>query len=196
MKVIAIHGNYGANDKNFLPQVSILPDSAILFSNRPFFVPEFAAQFIAHTSLVVRIDRLGKSVAKRFAPRYYNAVAAGITVEARNVKCYDAAGAAPCALATSFDGSVMLGDFIPVDELESRQPVVSTFFNGEVVDTLYTSQLTMGIDELIEHVSRFFTLKTGDLIFTGHTSTEPELVTGTRLTAKVDDRDSLLIRVK
>ena len=195
MKVIAIQGNYGTADKNYLPQVHILPDSAILFSNRPFFVPQFAENYVAHPSLVVRIDRLGKSVSKRFAPRYYNAVAAGVTVQAKHIVSYEQAEAEPHALATCFDGAVMLGDFIPVEELNEK-PVVTTCINRDIVDTLDTCQLAMSIDELIEHVSRFFTLKTGDLIFTGHTSTETVLTTGTTLTAKVDDRNSLLIRIK
>lgn len=171
MKVIGIKGNY-KNDSQEKPSVYLMADSSLLKDGKPLFLPEFAEEFIARPALVVRINRLGKNIAKRFASRYYDAVTVGLCVEARGVK-KEAKLHDEASLCNAFDGSAVLGDFAPVDLIEKPENrVFSVTVNGGDSFTSSIDELVMDIDELIEELSKYFTFKIGDILYTGYKESE------------------------
>lgn len=176
MKIIAIGMNYSLHCKELhadepVPQEPVVfmkPDSALLKDSKPFFIPDFCQQVDYETELVVRINRLGKNISERFAHRYYDAVTVGIDFTARDLQKKLRAGALPWELCKSFDNSAAIGDFIPVTELENVQQLgFHLDIDGQTVQTGNTKDMIFHIDTLIAYISRFMTLKIGDLIFTG-----------------------------
>ncbi|MBE6309900.1 MAG: hypothetical protein E7080_02450 [Bacteroidales bacterium] len=168
MKVIGIKDNYNINNNNSQPKVFLMADSSLLKDGKPLFLPDFAEKFIAHPALVVRINRLGKNIAKRFASRYYDAVTVGLCVEAQNFR--DSNGIAGCDSAiNAFDGAAILGNFIPVEDINDLNNCSFSvnYGNGETI-ALNSANLTMSIDSLIEDISKYFTFKIGDILFTGY----------------------------
>lgn len=176
MKIIAIGMNYSLHCKELhadepVPQEPVVfmkPDSALLKDSKPFFIPDFCQQVDYETELVVRINRLGKNISERFAHRYYDAVTVGIDFTARDLQKKLRAGALPWELCKSFDNSAAIGDFIPVSELDNVQQLgFHLDIDGQIVQTGNTKDMIFHIDTLIAYISRFMTLKIGDLIFTG-----------------------------
>jgi len=176
MKIIAIGMNYSLHCKELhadepVPQEPVVfmkPDSALLKDSKPFFIPDFCQQVDYETELVVRINRLGKNISERFAHRYYDAVTLGIDFTARDLQKKLRAGALPWELCKSFDNSAAIGDFIPVTELDNVQQLgFHLDIDGQTVQTGNTKDMIFHIDTLIAYISRFMTLKIGDLIFTG-----------------------------
>lgn len=176
MKIIAIGMNYSLHCKELhadepVPQEPVVfmkPDSALLKDSKPFFIPDFCQQVDYETELVVRINRLGKNISERFAHRYYDAVTVGIDFTARDLQKKLRAGALPWELCKSFDNSAAIGDFIPVTELDNMQQLgFHLDIDGQTVQTGNTKDMIFHIDTLIAYISRFMTLKIGDLIFTG-----------------------------
>lgn len=176
MKIIAIGMNYSLHCKELhadepVPQEPVVfmkPDSALLKDSKPFFIPDFCQQVDYETELVVRINRLGKNISERFAHRYYDAVTVGIDFTARDLQKKLRAGALPWELCKSFDNSAAIGDFIPVSELDNVQQLgFHLDIDGQTVQTGNTKDMIFHIDTLIAYISRFTTLKIGDLIFTG-----------------------------
>ena len=144
------------------------PDSAILKNGKPFFIPDFARQFDYETELVVRINKMGKSVSERFAPRYYDAVTVGIDFTARDFQHELRSQGFPWDLSKGFDGSAILGDFVPLEEVSDiNAQDFRLDINGTTVQRGNSRDMLFSIDRLISYVSRFCTLKTGDLLFTG-----------------------------
>ena len=176
MKIIAIGMNYAAHNKELdntlltpkKPVIFMKPDSAILKDGKPFFIPDFTQRVDYETELVVRICRLGKHIAPRFAHRYYDAVTVGIDFTARDLQNEFRAEGLPWELCKGFDGSAVLGDFIPVERFAHMQNIRFRLdIDGHTVQQGHTADMLFGIDELVSYVSQFFMLKTGDLIFTG-----------------------------
>lgn len=176
MKIIAIGMNYSLHCKELhadepVPQEPVVfmkPDSALLKDSKPFFIPDFCQQVDYETELVVRINRLGKNISERFAHRYYDAVTVGIDFTARDLQKKLRAGALPWELCKAFDNSAAIGDFIPVTELDNVQQLgFHLDIDGQTVQTGNTKDMIFHIDTLIAYISRFMTLKIGDLIFTG-----------------------------
>lgn len=165
MKVIGIKGNY---DKQEAASVYLMADSSLQKDGKPLFLPDFAESFVAYPSLVVRINRLGKNIARRFAPRYYDAVTVGLCVEAQGFK--GGAGIAGVDSAVNaFDGAAVLGDFIPAEELGKQENATfSVAVNSNQVAEIAIADMTMDIDSLIEELSKYFTFKIGDILYTGY----------------------------
>ncbi len=176
MKIICVGMNYADHCKELgekatkpaSPVIFMKPDSAILKGGKPFFIPDFAKRFDYEAELVVRISKLGKNIAPRFAHRYYDAVTVGVDITARDLQEQFRSEGLPWELCKGFDGSAVLGDFVPVERFTHMQNIRfrldidgTTMQQGHTVDMLY------GVDELVSYVSQFFMLKTGDLIFTG-----------------------------
>jgi 2-keto-4-pentenoate hydratase/2-oxohepta-3-ene-1,7-dioic acid hydratase in catechol pathway len=150
------------------PVIFSKPDSAILKNGKPFFVPDFARQFDYETELVVRIDRMGKSIPERFVHRYIGAVTVGIDFTARDLQKRLREKGLPWELSKGFDGSAVLGEWVPVEELGNLQDLTFHLdIDGERVQTGYTGDMLFGVTQLVAYVSRFHTLKTGDILFTG-----------------------------
>lgn len=151
------------------PVIFTKADSALLTGGKPFFIPDFTERCEYETEIVVRISRLGRSIAPRWAHRYYDAVTVGIDFTARDLQQDLRAQGLPWELCKGFDGSAVLGRFIPLASLE--RSIQDLHFhldiNGQTVQTGHTADMLHPVDELVSYISRFFTLKTGDLIYTG-----------------------------
>ena len=176
MKIIAIGMNYvehchelHANEQ--LPQEPVIflkPDSALLKDSKPFFIPDFSKQVDYETELVVRICRLGKNIAPRFAHRYYDAVTVGIDFTARDLQRKFRAEGKPWELSKGFDNSAAIGDFVPVERFKDVQNLdFHLDIDGNTVQKGNTRDMIFKIDEIIAYVSQFYTVKIGDLLYTG-----------------------------
>ncbi len=175
MKIICIGRNYAMHAKelkNEVPEEPVIflkPDTALLRNNQPFFVPEFAEDFHYETELVIKIDRLGKNIGKQFAHRYYNEVGMGIDFTARDLQQKLKDKGLPWERAKAFDSSAAISKtFISKNKFKDIQNVnFKLLINGEERQVGYTGDMLFKVDEIIEYVSKFFTLKIGDLIYTG-----------------------------
>ena len=170
MKVIGLTCNYLPAEKvNHFPGIFLMSDSSLLKDGKPFFVPSFSNEIAIRPAAVIRIHRLGKNIAKKFANRYYDAVTIGFSLTAEDLKRELAKKRLPADLAYSFDGSAILGDFVPVEEVGSKPDgiKISIECENEVVDSFSTKDLNFDFDSIIEYISKFYTLKIGDIIYTG-----------------------------
>lgn len=174
MKIICIGLNYRNHAAEMgwkLPEepvVFLKPDSSLLKNNKPFFLPDFSDNIQYEVEIVVRISRLGKGIAEKFAHRYYDALTLGIDITARDIQGKNAKAGLPWELSKSFDGAAPIGEFVPVSEIPDVRDIDFRLeINGRKVQQGNSSDMIAGIDKIIEYVSRYFTLKTGDLIFTG-----------------------------
>lgn len=176
MKIIAIGMNYSLHCHELhageaLPQNRLFllkPDSALLKDSKPFFIPDFCEQVDYETEMVVRICRLGKNISERFAHRYYDAVTVGIDFTARDLQRKFRAEGKPWELCKGFDSSAAIGDWVPVEKLGDIQKVnFHLNIDGKTVQQGNTADMLFSVDQIIAYVSRFCTLKIGDLLFTG-----------------------------
>lgn len=150
------------------PVIFTKADSALLKDGKPFFVPDFTQRCEYETELVVRICRLGRSIAPRWAHRYYDAVTVGIDFTARDLQQELRAKGLPWDLCKGFDGSAAIGEWVPKEQFMDVQNIrFHMDLNGQTVQRGHTAEMLTGVDELVSYISRFFTLKMGDLIFTG-----------------------------
>ena len=150
------------------PVIFMKPDSALLKDGKPFFIPDFSEQIDYETELVVRICRLGKNIAPRFAHRYYDAVTVGIDFTARDLQRKFRSGGMPWELSKGFDNSAVIGDFVPVNHFKDVQNLdFHLNIDGVKVQQGNTRDMIFKIDNLIAYISRFYTLKIGDLLYTG-----------------------------
>ena len=189
MKIIAVGKNYrehalefdGTGEKPAVPIIFMKPDSAIIKNGKHFYVPDFLGQIDYEAEIVVRINKLGKSIPARFAHRYYDAITVGIDFTARDMQRRLIAAGEPWDMSKGFDGSAVLGDFRPVEQYDINNIDFSLTINDEVVQSANSSQMLFPVDEVIAYVSRFCTLKTGDLIFTGTPAGAGPVQIGTHL---------------
>ena len=143
-------------------------DSSLLKDGQPFFIPDFSSEIHYETEIVVKIDRLGKNIAERFAHRYYNEVTVGIDFTARDLQSKLRAQGLPWEISKAFDNSAALGTFIPVERVGDINRIPFHLdINGTTVQAGNTQDMLFPVDKIIAYVSRFFTLKIGDLIYTG-----------------------------
>ena len=150
------------------PVIFTKADSALLTGGKPFFIPDFTQQCDYETELVVRISHLGRSIPERFAHRYYTEVTVGIDFTARDLQQRLREKGLPWDLCKGFDGSAAVGEWVPLDELGDVQDLHFRLdINGQTVQQGHTADMLYRVDELVSFVSRYFMLKTGDLIFTG-----------------------------
>ena len=174
MKIICIGLNYRKHAIEMgrpfptEPVVFLKPDSSILKNNKPFFLPDFSSELHYEVEVVVKICRLGKGITQKFAVRYYDEVTLGIDITARDLQRRFSKAGLPWELSKSFDGSAPIGKFLPVSSFKDISNIGFRLdINDETVQKSNTSDMIFGINEIVSFVSRFFTLKTGDLIFTG-----------------------------
>lgn len=175
MKIIAVGMNYADHNKEMRhtlelaePTLFMKADSALLKDGKPFFIPDFSKEVHYETEVVVRIDRLGKNIAERFAHRYYNEVTVGIDFTARDLQRTLRSRGLPWEISKAFDNSAVVGTFVPLSEVGSiTQLPFHLTINGKMVQEGNTKDMLFSVDEIVAYTSRFFTLKTGDLIYTG-----------------------------
>ena len=176
MKIFGIGMNYiqhnkeldGALYKTEAPVLFTKADSSLLKSGKPFFVPDFMGRIDYEADLVIRICRLGKNISQRFAHRYYDAVTVGIDFTARDVQQQLREKGLPWDLSKSFDGAAAIGEWVGKDKFLDVQALrFHLDINGQTVQEGCTADMVFGIDEIVAYISQYFTLKTGDVIFTG-----------------------------
>lgn len=174
MKIICIGRNYAEHAKEMkseLPTEPIFflkPDTALLKNGNPFFYPEFTKDLHYECELVVQIQKVGKNIAEKFAPKYYSKVTLGIDFTARDLQQNCKEKGLPWEIAKAFEHSAPISNkFIEISSLDFENLTFELYKNGEKVQTGHTSDMIFSIDKLIVYVSKFMTLKTGDLLFTG-----------------------------
>ncbi len=203
MKVICIGMNYRRHAIEMgrpypsEPVVFMKPDSSLLKKNKPFFLPGFSNDIQYELEVVVKISKLGKSISPKFASRYYDEITAGIDITARDIQTRLSKSMLPWEISKGFDGSAPIGDFIPVS---SAGDIRNLDFRLEINDLIVqhgnTSDMIFGVDELISYISQYFTLKTGDLIFTGTPSGVGPLMRNDHLVAYIGDKPLLDFLIK
>lgn len=203
MKIICIGQNYADHVAELgyqIPQEPVVfmkPDSAILRVNNPFFIPDFAEEFHYETEIVVRIDRLGKSIAKQFANRYYSEIGIGIDFTARDLQRKLMSEGKPWEKCKSFDSSAAISEFLPKSNFMNVQNIdFHLDINGSTRQTGNTRDMIFDIDTIISYVSDYFTLKIGDLIYTGTPVGVGKVAIGDRLQAYIGDRKMMDFLVK
>ena len=176
MKIFGVGMNYlqhnkeldGALYKPEEPVIFTKADSALLKNGKPFFVPDWASRVDYEAEVVVRICRLGKGIPVRFAHRYYDAVTVGIDFTARDWQQRARQSGLPWTICKGFDGSAAIGEWVAKESLGDVQDLhLRLDIDGKTVQEGHTADMLYTVDELIAYISRFFTLRTGDLLYTG-----------------------------
>lgn len=195
MKIICIGRNYSEHAKelqNEVPKEPVFfmkPDSALLKNNQDFFYPGFCGNLHYEVEVVIRINRLGKYIEERFANRYYDEVALGIDFTARDLQNKMKEKGLPWEIAKAFDQSAVLSNFIALNRFLDVQHIpFSLQKNGETVQEGNTSDMIFTVDQIIAYVSKFLTLKIGDLIYTGTPAGVGRIDIGDRLTGYIADK--------
>ena len=173
MKIICIGRNYAkhieelANERPENPVVFLKPDSSILPRKTPFFIPPFSNDVHYEVEVLVKINKVGKHIATRFAHKYYDEIGLGIDFTARDIQQKCKEKGLPWEKAKAFDGSAVIGDFYDKSNFDLENLSFKLFKNDKVVQDGNTKAMLWKVDELISYVSQYFTLKKGDIIFTG-----------------------------
>ncbi len=174
MKIICIGRNYAdhitelENERPSAPVVFLKPDTSVLLKKQPFFIPHFSKQVQHEVELLIKITKVGKHIDKKFAHKYYDEIGLGIDFTARDLQQQLKQKGLPWEKAKAFDGSAVIGKFVSKNQFESLDTIsFSLKKNDQVVQQGNSSQMLWKFDELIEYISKYFTLKIGDVIFTG-----------------------------
>jgi 2-keto-4-pentenoate hydratase/2-oxohepta-3-ene-1,7-dioic acid hydratase in catechol pathway len=203
MKIICIGVNYRKHALEMgrplpsEPVVFLKPDSAIIKNNKPFFLPDFSSEIHYEVEVVIKINKLGKGIAPKFAHRYFDEVTLGIDITARDLQRQQGKAGLPWEIAKAFDGSAPIGKFVPVSTVKDIQNIDFRLeINEKIVQQSNTSDMIFGISDIIAYVSRYFTLKTGDLIYTGTPSGVGKLNKNDNLVAYLNDKPLLDFVIK
>lgn len=205
MKIFAVGMNYIQHNKEldgtlYKPEEPVIftkADSALLKDSKPFFLPDELGRIDYETELVVRICRLGKSIPQRFAHRYYDAVTVGIDFTARDLQNKLRAEGKPWELCKGFDGSAAIGEWVSVEKFRDIQAIhFHLDINGNTVQEGCSSDMLFKVDEIIAYISQWFTLKTGDILYTGTPAGVSPVHIDDHLTGWLEDRKVLEFNVK
>lgn len=188
MKIFAIGQNYVEHNKELNskhpaePVVFMKPDTALLKNNKPFYIPDFSNELHYETELIIKINRLGKNIDAKFAHRYYSEIGLGVDFTARDLQRKLKAEGKPWEICKAFDNSAVIGDFLPVEKIGNVQDIhFHLDLNGNTVQNGHSAEMIFPVNELIAYVSRFFTLKIGDILFTGTPAGVGKVAVGDRL---------------
>ena len=203
MKIICIGRNYAEHAKELgnatptEPVFFLKPDTAISPKGHPFFIPDFTDNVHYEVEVVIRINRLGKHIEERFAHKYYSEIGLGIDFTARDIQEEVKAKGLPWEKAKGFDGAAVVGKWLPKESLPHVDDLTfSLTKNGETVQSGSSSLMLWKIDELIAYVSQFFTLKIGDIIFTGTPAGVGPVAPNDVLVGRLEDQELFRIKVK
>jgi 2-keto-4-pentenoate hydratase/2-oxohepta-3-ene-1,7-dioic acid hydratase in catechol pathway len=195
MKILAIGQNYAEHNKelnNAIPKEPVVfmkPDSALLKNNKPFFIPDFSQELHYETELIIKFNRLGKNIDAKFAQRYFTEIGLGVDFTARDLQRRLKAEGKPWEISKAFDNSAVIGNFLPVSELGDIQNIQFRMdLNGQTVQNGNSADMIFPINELISYVSRFFTIKIGDILFTGTPAGVGKVAIGDRLEGYISDK--------
>lgn len=205
MKIFAVGLNYTQHNKELnetlykgeVPVIFTKADSSLLKDGKPFFVPDDMGRIDYETEIVVRICRLGKAIPARFAHRYYDAVTVGIDFTARELQAELRKKGLPWEMCKGFDGAAAIGEWVSVEKFRDVQALQFHLdINGKTVQEGRTSDMLFKIDEIIEYISKYFTLKTGDIIYTGTPVGVGPVNIDDHLTGYIEDRKVLEFNIK
>lgn len=203
MKIICIGLNYKKHAMEMgrpvpeEPVVFLKPDSSIIKNNKPFFLPGFSSLMQYEIEVVLKISKLGKGISAKFAHRYFDEITVGIDITARDLQNRQSAAGMPWEISKCFDGAAPIGRFIPVSRVKDPGNIDFRLeINDKVVQKSNTSDMIFGFNEIIAYVSKFFTLKTGDLIFTGTPSGVGPLKKNDNLVAYLENEPLLDFMIK
>ncbi|GAA4439203.1 fumarylacetoacetate hydrolase family protein [Ravibacter arvi] len=203
MKIVCVGRNYADhieelnNERPDAPVIFMKPDSALLRPGEDFYIPDFSEDIHHEIEVVVKISRMGKYIEEQFARKYYDEIGLGIDFTARDLQSKLKAKGLPWELAKGFNGSAPVSDFISKNDLGDLQQLdFSLEINGEPRQIGNTSMMLYRIDYLISFVSRYFTLKTGDLIFTGTPKGVGAVKSGDLLIGKLNGAEMLRLNIK
>lgn len=203
MKLICIGRNYTdhikelENEKPTDPVVFLKPDTSVLLKKQPFFIPDFSDDVHHEVEVLVKINKVGKYIDKKFAHKYYDDIGLGIDFTARDLQAQLKAKGLPWEKAKAFDGAAVIGEWLPKTQFQDINKInFSLKRNGEVVQQGNTALMLWKIDELIEYVSKYFTLKIGDIIFTGTPAGVSKVFADDVLTGYIENQELFSIKIK
>ena len=203
MKIICVGRNYTDhikeldNKKPKDPVLFLKPQTAIINKGQPFFIPSFSEEIHYELEVIIKINRLGRFIEKKFSYKYYDKIGLGIDFTARDLQLELKNKGLPWEKAKAFDGSCLIGDwknkkdFNNIDNIDFRLTK-----NDEIVQNSNTSLMLWKVDELIEYISKFFTLKIGDIIFTGTPAGVGKVKLNDKLKGYMNDDELLSINIK
>ena len=203
MKLICIGRNYTEhikeleNEKPTDPVIFLKPDTAILVKKQPFFIPDFSNDVHHEVEILIKINKVGKYIDKKFAHKYYDEIGLGIDFTARDLQSKLKEKGLPWEKAKAFDGAAVIGNWINVSDIQDVNNInFSLQKNDEIVQKGNTSHMLWKIDEIIEYVSKYFTLKIGDVIFTGTPAGVSKVFANDKLKGYLEDKELFSITVK
>ncbi|MEO1013230.1 MAG: fumarylacetoacetate hydrolase family protein [Bacteroidota bacterium] len=203
MKLICIGRNYTdhikelSNEKPTEPVVFIKPDSAILPNGQDFYIPEFSKEIHYEVEVLIKIKKVGKHISQEFAPDYYHEIGLGIDFTARDLQTRLKKKGLPWEKAKGFDGAAVVGQWLPKTDFKDLNDLnFSLSKNGEVVQKGHTALMLWKIDELISHVSTYFMLKKGDVIFTGTPAGVGRIAPNDYLSGVLEGKELFSLKIK
>ncbi len=203
MKIICVGRNYFdhinelKNEKPDSPILFLKPETSIIQKKQPFFIPDFSNDIQYEVEVLIKINRLGKAIFPKFSHKYYDEIGLGIDFTARDLQNKLKKDSFPWEKSKSFDGSALIGNWINkknIDDLNNIDFRLTK--NGNIVQKGNTSEMLWGIDELISEISKFFTLKIGDIIFTGTPSGVGRVNENDNLIGYINDKECFSIKIK
>lgn len=203
MKIICVGQNYlnhikELNSKrNKSPILFLKPDSSIIQKNQPFFIPEFSKEIHYEAEIILKFDKLGKHIDRKFSNKYYNQISLGIDFTARDLQEKLKKSGQPWEKAKSFDNSAVVGDWIDVNNFQDINNInFSLKLNNEIVQSSNSSNMIWKIDDLVTEVSNYFTLKIGDILFTGTPEGVGKVSIGDVLDGFLEEKKVFSIKIK
>ncbi|MBP9689342.1 MAG: fumarylacetoacetate hydrolase family protein [Bacteroidia bacterium] len=202
MKILCVGRNYSEHAKelgNAVPENPVIfskPDTALLKNGEPFYHPDFSNDIHHEIELVIKISKMGKKIDPKFAKNYYNEIALGIDFTARDLQTKLKEKGLPWELAKAFDGSAVIGDFTAIEGKDLSNLKFSLTKNGEMVQQGNSAQMIFSFDEIVSFVSQYFTLKVGDLIYTGTPAGVSKINIGDKLQGFIEGQSALTCEVK
>ena len=202
MKILCVGRNYADHAKelnnplNTEPVIFSKPQTALLKDGQPFYYPDFSKNVHYEGELVIKISKHGKNISEKFARKYYNEISFGIDFTARDLQDVQKAKGLPWEIAKAFDGSAVIGSFTSLDGVDTSNIKFSTQLNGNTVQQDDSSMMLFTFDKIIAYVSRFFTLQTGDLIYTGTPAGVGSVVVGDKLEGFIGEERLLVCEVR
>lgn len=203
MKIICVGRNYTEhikeleNERPNTPVIFMKPDTALLRNGLDFYLPDFSQEIHHEVELVVKVSKVGKHIAQKFAPKYYSQISLGIDFTARDIQSALKEKGLPWELAKAFDNSAYVGQWIPVESLGDLNDIhFDLVKNDQKVQVGHSAKMLWKIDELIAYISKYFTLKTGDLIFTGTPAGVSAVRRGDFLKGHINDQEIFNLSIK
>ena len=203
MKLICIGKNYLKHihelnsKKENDPVIFLKPDTSIIQKKQPFFIPEFSNEIHYEVEIILKFNRVGKHIESKFSKKYFDKISLGIDFTARDFQRKFKENGLPWDIAKGFDNSAMIGDWLSVDLFEDINNINFRLVkNGEIVQKNNSSNMIWKIDELISKASTFFTIKIGDIMFTGTPEGVGQVVENDLLEGYIDERKVFSVRVK